>query len=266
MNETTTGLLRVARLDLTLLWRNRNALFTATGLPVMFAVLLAPMRGEQAEGVDVALLQGSGYLGFFLVFAVFMNLVTVFTARREDLTLKRLRGTALADGTILGGSVLLAAVLYLVQALGLLVVLAASFGGRTPADPLLMLTGMVLGAAVFALLALALSGVTPTSEMAQLTAVPIMFLCMMGAGVMFPLQALPQAAQEAARWVPLSPVVEIVRTGYFGQDHFAHGTHPEVGFLGGWAAVARSFAVLAVWLGIGRWLAARWFRWEPRRG
>ncbi|WP_433237946.1 hypothetical protein [Actinomadura nitritigenes] len=40
--------LRVARLDLMLLWRNRTALFTAAGLPVLFAALLFPPHGQKA--------------------------------------------------------------------------------------------------------------------------------------------------------------------------------------------------------------------------
>ncbi|MDL4771054.1 ABC transporter permease [Actinomadura xylanilytica] len=258
-------LARVARLDLTLLWRNRSALFTVAGLPLLFAAMLVPMKGKPIEGVDGALLQGTGHLAFFVVFAVFMNLVNGLTARREDLTLKRLRGTALSDSEILGGGVLTAAVMYAVQAGALLVLLGAALGGRFPADPLLLLAGLGGGVAVFALLAFAVSGLTPNSDMAALTVLPIMFACMGGAGVMFPLDALPAAAQEALRLLPLSPVVEIVRTAYFGQDFVAYGPHLGVGLLGGWEACARSFAVLAAWIVVGRLLAARWFRWEPRR-
>ncbi|MFI6521674.1 ABC transporter permease [Spirillospora sp. NPDC050679] len=260
------GALRVARLDLTLLWRNRTALFTVIGLPLLFVAMLIPMRGKPMDGKgDLALYQGTGHLAFFLIFAVFMNLVNVFTARREDLTLKRLRGTALSDAQILAGSTLNATGIYLVQAVALLVALGVAFGGRFPADPLLLLVGLAGGAAVFALLAFALSGLTPNADMAQLTVLPVMFACMAAAGVMFPLEALPPALQEATRWLPLSPVVEITRTAYFGQDYFAHDAHPAVGFVEGWTAVARSFLVLAVWLGVGRALAGRWFRWEPRR-
>ncbi|WP_067478000.1 ABC transporter permease [Actinomadura hibisca] len=265
--SAVTGVLRVARLDLTLLWRNRTALFTVAGLPLLFVGLLVPMRGQTMDdGVNLALYQGTGHLGFFLIFAVFMNLVNVFTARREDLTLKRLRGTALSDAQILAGSTVTAAGMYLVQAVALLVALGVAFGGRFPADPLMLLAGLVGGGAVFALLAFAVSGVTPNADMAQLTVLPILFACMAAAGVMFPLEALPPAVQEATRWLPLSPVVEITRTAYFGQDYFSHGAHPGVGFFEGWGTVARSFLVLAVWLVAGRMLARRWFRWEPRRG
>ncbi|MBE1535258.1 ABC transporter permease [Actinomadura algeriensis] len=257
---------RVARFDAVLLYRNRTALFTVFGLPLLFTGMLVPMRGQDVDGVDGALLQGTGHLAFFLIFAVFMNLVTVFTARREDLTLKRLRGTALSDGDVLGGSVLTAAAAYTVQAMFLLVVLGTVFGGRFPADPLLLLAGLAGGAAVFGLLALAVSGLTPNAELAQLTVLPIMFGCMLGGGVMFPLDALPDAVHTACRLLPLTPVVEITRTAYFGQDFAGDAEHAALGFAGGWAACVQSFAVLAAWLLLGREAAKRWFRWEPRRG
>lgn len=260
-----SALLSVARLDATLLWRNRTAMFTVFGLPVLFAAMLVPMKGQEIGGVDGALLQGTGHLGFFLVFAVFMNLVNVFTARREDRTLKRLRGTALSDAEITGGSVLTATAMYAVQALALLVALGAAFGGRFPADPVLLLAGLAGGAAVFALLAFAVSGLTPNAELAQLTVLPIMFGCMLGGGVMFPLEELPGWLQQVCRAVPLNPVVEIVRTGYFGRDFVHHGApHPPLGIVEGWAACVRPFLYLVVWGVLGRALAARWFRWEPR--
>jgi ABC-2 type transport system permease protein len=260
-----THLLRVARLDLTLLLRNKTALFIVVGMPLLFTVMLIPSRGNDLDGVDLALLQGTGYLGFFLIFAVFMHLVAVFTARREDLTLKRMRGTALSDAEVTGGAVLTAVGMYAVQALVLLAVLGIAVGGRFPADPVLMLAGLAGGAAVFALLGFAVAGLTPTYELSQLTVLPIMFACMIGAGVMFPLDGLPAWAEQACRALPLTPVVEIVRTGYFGRDFADYAAQAPVGIAEGWTACLRPFLVLAAWLVAGRAMAARWFRWEPRR-
>lgn len=261
-----SALLQIARLDLTLLWRNRTALFTVTGLPLMFAGLMNVSHGRTVEGVDAGLLEGAGHLAFFSIFAVFMNLVNVLVARREDLTLKRLRGTSLSDAEILGGSVLTATLVYLVQAAVVLVLMVAVLGGPLPANPPLLLAGMLAGAMVFALLAFVLAAFTPTADLAQLTVLPVMFLCMGAAGVVFPITMLPEWAQQAAHWLPLTPVVEITRTAYFGLDFYASGSHAPVGFAESWATVGRSFAVLAVWAALARYAAGRWFRWEPRRG
>jgi ABC-2 type transport system permease protein len=260
-----TALLRVARLDLTLLWRNKAMLFVVVGLPLIFIAMLVPMRGNDADGVDLALLQGTGFFGFFCIFAVFMHVVNVFTARREDHTLKRMRGTVLSDAEITGGTVLTATAMYAVQLLILLVVLGVALGGRFPADPVLMLAGLAGGVVVFAYLGFAVAGLTPTNELAQLTVLPIMFGCAFGAGVMFPLDALPEWAQQVCRGVPLTPVVEIARTGYFGRDFTDYAAQAPVGIAEGWTACLASFALLAAWIVLGRYMAARWFRWEPRR-
>jgi ABC-2 type transport system permease protein len=248
-------LVRLARLDLILLWRNKTAMFTVVGMPVLFGGLLL-------TGGDGALVQGAGILGLFLVFAVFANLTTLYTARREEHSLKRLRGTALSDAQILGGSVLMAGGMYALQALALLAVMGTALGGGLPADPLLLAAGLLLGVIVFALLAFVTSGLSPTSESTQLTVLPVMFACM--AGVLFPVDDAPAAVQEAMRWIPLTPVVEIAKTAYLGQDHASPGAHPELGYAEGWTACLRPFAVLAVWILAGRALAGRLFRWEPR--
>jgi len=244
------NLMWVVRLDLTLLWRNRTALFTVIGLPLLFAAILYSVKGQKSAGVDSALYVGTGYLTYFLVFSVFMNLVNVFTARREDLTLKRLRSGPLSEAELLGGSALTAGALYLIQAVLLLVLMGATLGGRVPADLPMLLAGMLLGIPVFALLAFALSGVTPSADMAQLTVLPLMFACMVGSGVMFPLDGAPEGVREAARFLPLSPLVEITRDAYFGD--------------GSPGSYARALGIFALWAVLGFLAARRWFRWEPR--
>jgi ABC-2 type transport system permease protein len=240
----------VVRLDLALLWRNRTALFTVIGLPLLFATVLYSVKGQKSAGIDSALYVGTGYLTYFLVFSVFMNLVTVFTARREDLTLKRLRSGPLSDAELMGGSALTAGALYLTQAALLLVVMGTTLGGRFPADLPMLLVGLLLGIPVFALLAFAVSGLTPNADMAQLTVLPLVFACMIGSGVMFPLDGAPEAVRDTARLLPLSPLVEITRDAYFGD--------------GSVGSYARALGVFALWAALGLWAARRWFRWEPR--
>ncbi|REE99639.1 ABC transporter permease [Thermomonospora umbrina] len=275
MNLTTTVsppngrlLLRLARLDATLMWRNRTALFGVVGLPAFFAAMLVVSKGNGSTtaGMESVLFTGTGNLGFFLLPAVFMNLLNVFTARREELTLKRLRSGPLSDVEVLGGSVLSGALLYLVQSAVIVVIIAAVLGGGAPGDPVLMLVGMLLGVAVFSLLAAALSGVTPTVELAQLTVLPVLLVSMLASGSMIPLDELPEGVRQAARLVPLTPVVEIVRTAYLGRDFTGGGDHGSVGVLEAWTACGPALAVLAAWVAAGVWLARRYFRWEPRRG
>ncbi|MEO5875214.1 MAG: ABC transporter permease [Streptosporangiaceae bacterium] len=259
--------LRIARLDLSLLWRNRISLFGVLGLPVFFGTILfvSPEEGSVSSGIPAYLYTGTGDLAFFLLFGVFVNLTSVFTARREDLTLKRLRSSALSDREIFCGSILGAAVVYVLQISLVLVALVTALDAGAPADPLLLLTGLLLGVAVFALLAVALSGVTPSSELSQYTVLPVLAVCAAGSGFMVPLDGLPGWAERAAAALPLSPIVEIARTAYLGRDFTVGGDHAQVGLLGGWAACGPALLVLLAWLAVGGLLAHRAFRWEPRR-
>lgn len=259
--------LRLARLDLALLWRNRTGLLTVLGVPAFFATMLLVSRnnGNTTAGLDAVVYTGTGDLAFFLLFAVFINLTAVYTARREDLSLKRLRGSALSEAEILGGSVLSAGIVYLVMAGIVIVILATMLGAGPPANPLLLATGMLLGLAVFALLGFALAGVTPTAELAQWTVTPLLLLCMAGSGFMVPLDGLPDPVARAAAVLPMTPVVEIVRTAYLGRNFTYGGDGESVGFLESWAEAGLALLILMVWIGAGLALTRRYLRWEPRR-
>lgn len=257
---------RMARLDLTLLWRNYTGLAAAVGLPLLMGALLIPARGEVRDGVESGLFAGTGFLAFFLIFAVFMNLTTLFTTRREELSLKRLRAGALSDLEIIGGSVLLSGLLYVGQVALLLVFMVTVLDGRLPANPALLAAGMLAGIVVFALLAAAVSGITPSSDMAQLISAPLLMVFLIGSDVMIPLDGMPGWVRTIAEWLPLSPLVDIARTAYFGQDFTGAAGHPAVGTLEAWAACGEALAVFAVWLVVAGWAARRLFRWEPRHG
>lgn len=261
-------MLRLARLDLTLMWRNRTALFGALGIPTFFATMLVigSGNGNTIAGIDAVLYTGTGDLAFFLIFAVFMHLTIGFTARREELTLKRLRSGPLSDLEVLGGSVLGAVLMYFAQAAVVIVIIVTVLDGGPPADPVLLLVGMLGGAAVCALLAAALSGVTSTAEMAQFTVLPMLLASMGLSGFRFPLEGMPTAVQAVGRVMPLTPVVEILRTAYLGRDYTIGGDHAALGLVEGWTACALSLLVLAAWGMAGAWLARRYFRWEPRHG
>jgi ABC-2 type transport system permease protein len=258
--------MRIARLDLSLLWRNRTALFGVLGLPLFFAAMLFPGGdGTMTSGIAAPLYTGTGDLAFFLLFAVFVNLTNVFTARREDLTLKRLRGSALSDREIFGGSVIGATVVYLLQIGLVLIALVTALDAGAPANLPLLLLGLALGIAVFALLALALSGVTPNAELSQYTVLPVLFLCSAASGFMVPLDSLPDWLERIAAILPLSPLVEIVRTAYLGRDFTFGGDQAQLGFFGVWTACGPALVVLLAWIAVGFLMARRFFRWEPRR-
>ena len=84
---------RLARLDLTLVARNTTVMFNVLLLPLLMAWMFTQTQtGADIAGVSGELFVLTGVPGLMLGFAVFINLVNSFTARREELVLKRLRG------------------------------------------------------------------------------------------------------------------------------------------------------------------------------
>ncbi|MEU0479931.1 ABC transporter permease [Streptosporangium sp. NPDC006013] len=256
---------RLARLDLTLIGRNTTVLFNVLLLPFLMAWVFTQTVGDaEIDGVAGRLFVLTGVPGLMLVFAVFVNLVNSFTARREELVLKRLRAGQPSGLAILGGSALGALVLYLGQVL-LLAVWIQRSEGVTVANVPLLVTAVVLGVLLFGLLGAAFSGITPNAEVAQVTVLPVLLIVLVGAPIAFPSDALPGTLGTVSALLPATPVVEIVRTAFLGGDHVSGGGEA-LSTAGQWAAALPSLAMLLAWIAVAG-LLARWlFRWEPRRG
>lgn len=259
--------IRLAGLDLRLLGRNQTALFNVVFLPLLMGFLFTGFGGEGAvvEGVRAELFLLSGLPGLMLCFAVFVNLVNTFTARREDLVLKRLRGGQASPAGILGGAALGALVVYLAQVALLVAYVVNVEDGSPPVNLPLLLLASVLGVAVFALLAAAFSGITQTAELAQITILPVLLVTLVGAPFFGPISTMPEPLRLLSALTPATPVVEITRTAFLGGDF--------VGAVGGastlgeqWVAALPDLGILLAWLLVAA-LVARWlFRWDPRRG
>ncbi|MET7420072.1 ABC transporter permease [Dactylosporangium sp. NPDC005555] len=241
-----TGL---ARSEILLLARNRIAVFNAALLPVMVFGLFVNGGG------DATLL--IGVLGFVLLGVLYYTLVSTYVARREDLVLKRLRVGVLSDVEILAGTAGPAVAVALGQMVLFVAGGAIAFGLPVPANAPVLLAGILGGTVVFALIAALSSAFTRTVELAQVTTLPVLLVCLVGAGLTVPVDALPPAVAGTLRWLPLTPTLDLVRLGWLGR--------PGEGVLGVLRAAAGPAGLLAAWTVLG-WVAVRrWFRWSPRR-
>jgi len=230
----------VGQAELKLFWRNRTALFNSLLLPLLLVPVLISV---DADGVPLVV----GLIGFALLMAVYYNLVTTFVARREELVLKRLRVGELTDPEILLGASLPSVVVAFGQMVLFTVIASVITGVPLPSRPWFIVLGVAGGIAVFVLLAAVSSAFTRTVEMAQVTSLPILMACLFGSGLMFPLSALPDGIAAVLKYLPLTPVLELLRAGW------ADGP------------VLKPVIVLAVWIALGTYAVQRWFRWDPRR-
>lgn len=260
MTPTATTTVRrlsaLGRAETTLLLRNRTALATALLLPAAMVAAWRPAMDGSAHsgsGTDADRLLVSAGIGFVLLFVVYYNLVAAYVARRETLVLKRLRTGEPTDPEILAGTALPAAAVALAQCLVLVVAGAALLHLPPPRRPELLLVAVVLGIVLLTALAAASSVLTGSVELAQLTTTPLLVVSAFGSGLLLPLGSMPGAVAALCRWLPMTPVMELVRAGWFG------GSAADPGQL------VRSLATALVWTLLAVFAVHRWFRWEPRR-
>ena len=256
----TTRVLRLGRFELILFWRNRMAVFTALVIPAAMAVAFSQVPVEAGQ-ISTKAFMVSGAIGFVLLFVVYYNLVAAYVARREELVLKRLRIGEVTDAEILAATALPATAIALAQTLAMVAVGVFVLEMPVPVNGVLIAVGAAAGAAVFVLLAAVSTRITRTVELAQLSTMPVLMLCMFGSGAIVPLDVFPAAVGDVARLLPLSPVIELIRLGWVGTT----GTAAPVDFAGTFQAAAVPAGLLVAWLALGGVAVKRWFRWEPRR-
>ncbi|MEV6397098.1 ABC transporter permease [Streptomyces sp. NPDC051907] len=254
MNTTARRLNALGRAELTLLIRNRSALFAAVFVPL---ALIGAIKSTVDQfdggrtGMGVADAAITGGIGMALLIVVYANLTAAYTARREELVLKRLRTGEASDLEILGGTALPAAVLALAQCALITAAGAALLDVEGPARPELLVVGVLCGIVLLAAAAAVTTVVTRTAESSQITTMPLLMVSALGSGVMVPLDVLPDKAALLCELLPLTGVMELVRAGWLGES----GS----GDLLGGALNALAWTVIAVFA------VQRWFRWEPRR-
>jgi len=257
--ESTTArrLSALGRAEATLLLRNRTALATALLLPPAMVAGWRPASagfaraGGSGAGADQLLMTGG--IGFVLLFVVYYNLVAAYVARRETLVLKRLRTGEPTDLEILAGTALPAAAVAVAQCLALIAAGAVLLHLPLPRRPELLLVAMALGVVLLTALAAASSVFTRSVELAQLTTTPLLLVSAFGSGLVLPLGSMPYPVGEVCRWLPVTPVLDLVRAGWLGGAE----AQPE--------QLVRSLVTALVWTLLAVFAVHRWFRWEPRR-
>ncbi|MDX3244716.1 ABC transporter permease [Streptomyces sp. ME18-1-4] len=244
----------LARAELTLLGRSKSTIITAVFVPLVLPVSLASVvddMGVEDAGLSVGLVLLPAAIGFSLLFGVYSALAAIYTARREELVLKRLRTGELRDAEILGGAALPVLATGLVQSLVLVAGSTVLLDVPAPKAPHLAVLGLLLGLVMCAALAAVTATVTRTVESAQVTTMPMVLVSMTGSGVTVPLELLPDRLASVCELLPLSPVITLVRGGWTGNL----SAYEALGAL----ATALAWTVPAVFA------VQRWFRWEPRR-
>jgi ABC-2 type transport system permease protein len=252
--------LALARAEVRLFLRNRTAVVNSAVLPLLLVAAVPALGlGEDAIAVGPQLVVTA--IGVTLVFLTYYNLLTTFVARREEQVLQRMRTGELTETEVVLG---IAAPTMLVT-VGQIALVAAGIAvlgeWSAPVDVVLPLIAVVLGAVLMLVLAAASTAFTRTAESAQITALPLLMISTALGGLFVPLSTFPEGLAAVARFLPLTPVVELAQLGLAGLTWDGEA----VDLAGAWTAAVLPLTVLAGWLVIGAVLARRTFRWAPRR-
>ncbi|MBE1591696.1 ABC transporter permease [Nonomuraea angiospora] len=258
------------RLTQMLFWRTPVSVGVALFFPVVFGGLMPLMLpGGTRDGapVDVAIMTGVIVMG--IANLGFMTLVESFVVRRQLLILKRLRGTELPDLAIFGGEILTVLSIGLLQLVLIVGLARVMHGVELPANPALLVVTVLLGLAVFAAMAVAVSGRIPAQGSTVVVSLPFLLLAIGLSGFAYPVSAFPGWLRIVSSFLPFGRVAEGVSTAYLGRDYVGHagaGVPQKVGVLEGFLVMWPGWLVLAAWLVLSLLAAKRWFKWEPRRG
>lgn len=237
-------------------WRNPPAAFFTVLFPLMFLVIFNLLfGGGEIPGTKVSL--SNFYVPAITAFAVisasFTNIAMGVSISRDSGVLKRVRGTPLPAWSYMAARVIHSILI------GLLLTAVATLAGALLYDvdlptttlPAVIVT-VLLGAAAFSALGLAMTAAVPNAEAAPAVINGVILPLLFISDVYIPDNEAPGWLRAIANVFPVKHFSEALQTPF---DPFETGTGFEWDHL----------SVLIIWGVIGLALAVRYFSWEPRR-
>jgi ABC-2 type transport system permease protein len=237
-------------------WRNPASAFFTFAFPLMFLVIFTALFGGGEAELDgrtfsVSALYVPSIAAFSVITACYTNIAISVSFLRDTGVLKRIHGTPLP-----GWAYVLARVIHAVIISVILVAIVAAFGRLfydvdlpTGTSLLRFLVTLVVGAASFAALGLAITAVIPNATAApaivNASILPLLFL----SGVFIPIQDdTPAWVDTVGNIFPIRHFVDAMYAAFLGTP-FSWG---DVLFVAAWGVA-------------GVLLATRFFSWEPRK-
>lgn len=237
-------------------WRNPQSAFFTFAFPIMFLVIFASLN----KGSRIAELGNISYnqyyipaiIAFGVMSACYTSLAIGLTNRRETGVLKRLRGTPLPAWTYFSGLLANSVIISVLLTVLTVGVGVAFYSVHLPYHVLPLLAGLVLGAATFCALGVAVSTLAPNAEAAPAIVQFPFFALAFISGTFFP---APKGSFIAAL-ADYFPLVHFTKAVFTPFNPLATGS----GFAG------RDLLILGAWAVGATVVAVRRFRWAPRRG
>lgn len=239
-------------------WRNPASAFFTFAFPLMFLVIFTAIFGGTTDTPFGEIKTSNYYIPaigtFSIITATYTNLAISMTFLRDAGILKRIRGTPLPGSAYMAGRIIHAILVSI-----LLVAIVIAFGVifysvTVPFGRLLpFIVTLIIGAASFSALGLAVTTIVPNAEAApavvNATILPLLFL----SGVFIALPPGNPWYVVVAKFFPVYHFSHAMLAAYFGATLHVPAWQ--------W----NDLLVIAAWGVFGALVAVRRFRWEARR-
>jgi ABC-2 type transport system permease protein len=249
--RSTLGLLaHQVRYEQLSFWRNpQSAVFTFI-FPVVFVTILGALFGGVTKS---AYFDGRSALGYYVptiaglsvLSSCYAQLAVALAARRQNGILKRARATPLPAWAYFAG-LLVHCLLVSVIDIALIVGVGRLYGLPVPAQWPAIAVTLVLGAACFCAIGVAVASVIANADaapaVAQLALFPLLFL----SGTYMPITS--EVLNRITSWLPVRPFNQALLASF--------GSHGGPGW--------QNLGVLLAWGVLGSLVGIRRFRWNPR--
>jgi ABC-2 type transport system permease protein len=236
-------------------WRNP----TAAGFTFLFPIVLLLIFASLNSNTTINNLGGGkinyvqyyvpAIIAFGVMGACFTNLAIDLTLKRDAGILKRIRGTPLPSWAYLSGLIGSSVVISVVLVALVTVVGIVGYGITFPGRWAALIVTLVVGAASFCSLGLAMTTAIPNAEAAPAVVNIVFFPLLAISGGFFP---VPNSS-ALGRVASVFPVKHFINATFGAYDPRLHGS----GFKGA------DILIMAVWGAGALIVAVRRFRWEP---
>lgn len=231
-------------------WRSREAAFFIFLFPLLLFLLLGSVYSGKIYGVPAPRALLAALIGYGCANTAFAGLAIQLVLRRENAILKRLRATPLPAATYVAALLVSTLAVFALQTVALFLIGRVLYGTPFPGAPGSLVAAIVLGAAVFAALGVALASFIRSGEgssaVVNFILLPMAFL----SGSFGPTHHYPAFLRAVGDVLPLKYFIDLVNAVYL------HGR--------GFWTQPQALAVLGAWGALGLVLAVLKFRWEPR--
>jgi ABC-2 type transport system permease protein len=230
--------------------RSRELAFFTFLLPLILFVLLGSAYGEnEIDGVPGHEYLMAGTIGYGVVATAFAGLAIVLVLRREEGILKRLRATPLPAPVYVAAVLATTMAAFVLQAICTIALAMLVFGASFPDRPLSLFPALLLGAAAFAALGVAITSFVRRAEGASAVVNAIYFPMLFISGSFFSQESFPGVLRAVADVLPLTYFIQLVTAIAVRGEQI-------------WERPV-DVAVIAAWGAVGALVALRRFHWTP---